>query len=83
MRRINKNNKKERPKHMSHMNITIQPNILTVYGDQHVRGDTDFDGHGPQIVLPEHLSENAELSQRFGREARRRVSVRRPKSRTK
>lgn len=36
---------------MSQINITIQPNTLTVYGDQHTRGDTDFDGHGPNMWL--------------------------------
>lgn len=36
---------------MSEMNVTIQPGGLTVYGDQHTRGDTDFDGHGPDMWL--------------------------------
>ena len=36
---------------MSQMNVTIQPGGLTVYGDQHTRGDTDFDGHGPDMWL--------------------------------
>ena len=36
---------------MSEMNVIIQPGGLTVYGDQHTRGDTDFDGHGPDMWL--------------------------------
>jgi hypothetical protein len=36
---------------MPQENITIQPGGLTVYGDQHTRGDTDFHGHGPDMWL--------------------------------
>jgi hypothetical protein len=36
---------------MSRKNIAIQPGGFVVLADQHTRGDTDFDGHGPMMYL--------------------------------
>ena len=33
------------------VSVSIQPGSLTIYGDEHTRGDTDFDGHGPDMWL--------------------------------